>query len=59
MGKIHKYLEMMLDYSSKGEVRINVRDYVQGIIGTLPEEMIGLSQVPAATNLFETCEQRQ
>jgi hypothetical protein len=31
-GKIHKYLEMTLDYTVYGQVKITMFDYVDGII---------------------------
>jgi hypothetical protein len=31
-GKVHKYLGMMLDYTTKGQVKITMFDYVNEII---------------------------
>jgi hypothetical protein len=31
-GKMHKYLGMTLDFSTKGEVKISMTDYVKEVI---------------------------
>ena len=40
-GKIHDYLGMILDYSHKGKVMINMTEYIKNIISDFPEEIIG------------------
>ena len=38
-GKIHDYLAMVLDYSIPGKVKIDMRDYVKGMIEEYPEAL--------------------
>ena len=40
-GKVHRYLGMILDYSTPGEVKIDMRDYVESMIEDFPEDVCG------------------
>jgi hypothetical protein len=51
-GKIHRYLGMILDYSTVGKVQIKMSDYIKGILESLPPSMDGESATPAANHLF-------
>ena len=35
-GKVHDYLEMKLDYSEKKKLKIDMRDYVKGMLDSFP-----------------------
>ena len=35
-GKVHEYLGMKLDYSEKKKLKIDMRDYVKGMLDTFP-----------------------
>ena len=35
-GKFHNYLSMTLDYTIKGEVNIDIREYVKNMIDEFP-----------------------
>jgi hypothetical protein len=50
--KIHDYLGMTIDYSEDGKVKFIMTDYVQGILGEVPDDMNGTAVTPAASNLF-------
>ena len=53
-GKKHDYLGMSLDFSQKGEVRINMQHYIDMMLHDAPKEMDGISSTPAAAHLFKT-----
>ena len=52
-GKIHDYLGMTLDFSSEGEVKIKMVDYVKKMVEAFPEESELIATTPAALHLFE------
>jgi hypothetical protein len=52
-GKIHDYLGMTLDYSTPGQAKIIMIDYIQGMIDELPADMNGHAATPAASHLFD------
>jgi hypothetical protein len=51
-GKIHEYLGMTLDFTTKGKVKIKMIDYAEKMIKDLPEEFDGEALTPAANHLF-------
>ncbi len=53
-GKKHKYLGMSLDYSVPGELKIDMKKYVQEIIESFPDQEIIKKQAntPASNHLF-------
>jgi len=51
-GKTHEYLGMVLDFTKRGKVRIDMRKFVEKMIEGMPEEMIGKATTPAASYLF-------
>ena len=55
-GKIHEYLGMTLDYTSKGKVKIDMRQYLKSILEDLPTDYDGSAVTPAADHLFTTNE---
>jgi hypothetical protein len=52
-GRVHDYLGMTLDYSENGVVKIDMRDYVNKILGEMPEDMDGTATSPAGKYLFQ------
>ena len=36
-GKIHEYLGMTFDYTTKGEVKVTMHDYINVMIDNIPE----------------------
>eukprot|EP00957_Ditylum_brightwellii_P011514 871122-Ditylum_brightwellii.AAC.1 len=52
-GKIHDYLGMVLDFSKKGKVRVNMVEYVKQIVTEFPELIEGEITTPAADHLFK------
>ena len=52
-GKIHEYLGMTFDFSTKGAVKISMVDYTKKIIEGFPEEITRTSPTPAADHLFQ------
>jgi hypothetical protein len=52
-GKVHDYLGMVLDFSTPGQVVVNMVDYVKNILHHAPKDMHGESVTPAANHLFE------
>ena len=53
-GNIHEYLGMTVDFSTPGEVRLNLYDMIQRLINSLPNDMIGEKNTAAPTCLFDT-----
>jgi hypothetical protein len=51
-GKVHDYLGMIMDYSEKGKVLINMIEYVKNIIADFPEESVSIKTSPAQDHLF-------
>jgi hypothetical protein len=52
-GKTHDYLGMVLDYTEKGAVKIDMREYLLKIIEDMPDRMYGTATTPAAAHLFQ------
>lgn len=52
-GKKHEYLGMTLDYSTPGEVKIIMSDYIKVILNDAPEDMRGQAATPASNCLFK------
>ena len=53
-GKIHDYLGMDLDYSSRGKVKNSMIKYLDKIIVSFPEEITSTAESPDADHLFQT-----
>jgi hypothetical protein len=59
-GKRHNYLGMTLDYSTPGEVKIDMVEYNKSMIKTFPEEIRNkIVTTPSSESLFETPEHQQ
>ena len=54
-GKIHKYLGMMLNYKTEGQVSIDMQDYIKTMIQEFPKECLKgtNTQTPWDGNLFK------
>ena len=52
-GKIHDYLGMTLDFTEDGIVKIDMRDYVEKVLGKMPDKMDGTATTPEASHLFQ------
>ena len=54
-GRIHDYLDMVFDYSTEGEVLIQMYQYIEELINGAPERYkVGPgSATPAASHLFD------
>jgi hypothetical protein len=55
-GKVHDYLGVTLDHSTKGKVHIKMVDSIEKMLVDLPEEFDGEAPTPAANHLFNTDE---
>ena len=51
-GKKHDYLAMILDYSTKGKVKINMTRYVKDRIKDFPDKITSTNSSPASEKLF-------
>ena len=51
-GKKHEYLGMTLDYSTKGELRVDMTKYVANMIDDFPDKIKGTASTPAGEDLF-------
>ena len=56
-GKVHDYLGMDLDYSSRGKVKISIVKYLDKIIVSFPEEITRTAESTAADHMFQTREE--
>ena len=52
-GKLHDYLGMVLDYETKGKVKIDMRVYLETIMSDLPEQYNDLTVTPTVEHLFK------
>jgi hypothetical protein len=52
-GRMHDYLGMTLDFTKKGEVKITMIDYLNGVINDFPEEITGTAMSPATTHIYD------
>ena len=52
-GKKHDYLGMLVDFTEKGKVKIDMVKYVESMIEDFPEKINKISKTPAAENLLE------
>jgi hypothetical protein len=53
-GRIHEYLAMKLDYSTPGGVKVNMTEYIKGMIKEFPEQIPDISKnCPWNENLFK------
>jgi hypothetical protein len=50
-GKVHEYLGMTIDFSQEGKVVFRMDNYVDGIIGEVPDDWSGKATSPAAEHL--------
>ena len=51
-GNRHDYLGIILDYSTKGEVCIDMQEYVKKMIEEFPEDIKKTAATPASDFLF-------
>ena len=58
-GKKHVYLGMLLDFSTPGEVKVDMTEYVQDMIDEFPQELKGNVASPANDNLFKVGESKK
>jgi hypothetical protein len=52
-GKKHEYLEMLLNFSEKGKVKVDMTTYVEGLLANVPSDMCGMANTPAASHLLQ------
>ena len=55
-GKVHEYLGMDLDYTSKKCVKTSMIKYVDKVIKDFPEKVTTKSATPASNHLFDISE---
>ena len=52
-GKKHDYLGMLVDFTEKGKVKIDMVKYVESMIEDFPVKINKISKTPAADNLLD------
>ena len=52
-GVVHEYLGMKIDFSRKGKVMIDMKEYVNNILCDAPHDMSGTAKTPASNFLFQ------
>jgi hypothetical protein len=52
-GLVHDYLGMTMDYTTKGEVKVTIVDYLKGVLGGFPEVIGGTAPTPVSEHLFD------
>jgi hypothetical protein len=55
-GKVHNYLGMTLDFSSPGQAKILMINYIKNILEEMPSDMDGEAPTPASNHLFQVNE---
>jgi hypothetical protein len=50
---VHDYLGTTLDYTTRGEDKVTMVDYLKGVLGDFPEEITGSFPTPASEHLFD------
>jgi hypothetical protein len=55
-GDIHDYLGITIDYSNKSKVVFTMYDYLEDILGDMPDDKNGTAPTPASDNLFDVDE---
>ena len=53
-GKVHDYLGMTIDFTTPGQVKFTMIDYIDDFLSELPDDMRGTAVTPAAAHIFET-----
>jgi hypothetical protein len=51
-GKVHEYLGMTIDFTTKGKVKIIMDDYADGVLVEAREDSAGFATSPAAEHLY-------
>ena len=51
-GKRNDFLGMWLEYSTPGEVRISMEEYLRGVLDNFPKEITETLETPATSNIF-------
>ena len=51
--KKHDYLGMLVDFTEKGKVKIDMIKYVESMIENFPVKISKISKTPAAENLLD------
>ena len=52
-GKKHEYLKMLLDYSEKGKLKMDMRSYIKNVTEAFPESLSDKVICPWTTRLFK------
>jgi hypothetical protein len=52
-GKKHEYLGILLDFSEKEKVKVDMIMYVIGLLANVPSDLCGMANTPAASHLLE------
>jgi hypothetical protein len=55
-GKAHDYLGMTLNFSSPGQAKILMMDYIENMLEEMPSDMDGEAPTPASDHLFQVNE---
>jgi hypothetical protein len=55
-GPIHDYLAMKLDYSTPGVLKVDMREYIAGMLDDFPHQLQGNVEVPWSEKLFKVDE---
>jgi hypothetical protein len=50
---------MMLTFTTKGNVKISMIDYLEGVINDFPEAITGTTATPATKNMFDVREDQE
>ncbi len=53
LGKMHEYLQMDLDFTTSGEVKLSMIPYIKNILRQFPEEIGRSVTTPASNHLFQ------
>jgi hypothetical protein len=55
-GKVHDYLGMILDFTVKGKLTVNMILYIKTVLYFVPRDMMGRAATPAVSYLYQVNE---
>ena len=56
MEHVHNYIDIWLNYDTKGKVRITMHIHIESILKAASEDMDGITETPASNHLFTVIE---
>ena len=58
-GKVHEYLEMTLDYTEEGKLRIDIRKYLDAMLDEFPHKLSDKVKCPWTENILKVSKKKR